>query len=55
MLADLKTLDKFAKAKDVDAIKATTAELKGHVEAFVALLPERLANKYGSLGGVADL
>lgn len=56
VLADLKKMDKSAKAKDADGIKTTSADLRGHILAFFNLEPERLANKYGSGdGSVGDL
>jgi len=51
VLADLKKLDKSAKAKDADGVKTTSADLRGHVMAFTDLEPEKLINKFGGGGG----
>ena len=47
VLADLKKLDQLAKAGDKEGVPAVSAALKGHVLEFVALEPQRLADKFG--------
>ena len=47
VLEDLKLMDKLAKAGEKDQIAGTSAALKGHVLEFVALEPQRLADKFG--------
>ena len=48
VLDDLKQLDKLAKAKaGAEEIASTAAALKGHVNDFVALEPQRLADRFG--------
>lgn len=53
VLADLKGLDKLAKASAKGDIASASAALKGHVLEFVALEPERLVEKFGvsDIGG----
>ena len=51
MLADLKGLDKLAKAKDAGGVPKTSAALKGHVLEFIKLEPTRLAQRFGESGG----
>ena len=56
VLADLKSLDKLAKANDKDGVAGVSAALKGHVLDFVAIEPQSLIDKYGSSGAeVGDL
>tara|TARA_B100000795_G_C22690268_1_gene395338 strand:+ start:521 stop:700 length:180 start_codon:yes stop_codon:yes gene_type:complete len=51
MLADLKGLDKLAKAKNADDVPKTSAALRGHVLEFIKLEPKRLAQRFGESGG----
>jgi len=58
VLADLKSLDKLAKAKDAGGVASTSAALRGHVLEFVKLEPKRLAERFGVSdidGAVGDL
>mmetsp|Transcript_26987 Transcript_26987/g.68436 ORF Transcript_26987/g.68436 Transcript_26987/m.68436 type:complete len:206 (+) Transcript_26987:63-680(+) len=57
ILADLKGLDKLAKAKAADDVPKASAALKGHVLEFTKLEPKRLAERFGdsSDGAVEDL
>jgi len=54
ILADLKGLDKLAKAKAADDVPKTSATLKGHVLEFIKLEPKRLAERFGESGGSSD-
>lgn len=54
ILADLKGLDKLAKAKAADDVPKTSAALKGHVLEFIKLEPKRLAERFGESGGSSD-
>ena len=47
ILEDLKALDKIAKAKSKDEMPGASAALRGHVMDFVALEPQRLADRFG--------
>ncbi len=48
VLDDLKQLDKLAKAKaNTEEIASTAAALNGHVIEFLALEPQRLADRFG--------
>ena len=47
VLADLKQLDKCAKAKDTAGVATTSGSLRNHVLEFVALEPRRLAERFG--------
>ena len=51
ILADLKGLDKLAKAKAADDVPKASAALKGHVLEFIKLEPKRLAERFGDSGG----
>ena len=55
VLADLKALDKLAKASNKADVPEVSASLKKTVLDFVALEPERLVEKYGVSMGVSDL
>ena len=47
VLEDLKTLDKLAKARSKEEVPGASAALRGHVLDFVALEPQRLADRFG--------